>query len=217
MLTSVRRRVADRLAAPAGRLLAGSWRVEIIGEDRGSALAGQAYVLCCWHDVLLPVMWHHRHRGIAAMISEARDGQYLARFAESLGYGLIRGSSTRGAGRALLAAIRTLQSGLPIGVTPDGPRGPRRVLKPGTVAAAARTGVLVVPVHAEARPGWRAASWDRFLVPLPCAQVRLAYGEPVSVAAGEAAEATALSRLARELDEAARLAAWPDGAVTLTG
>lgn len=193
--------------------------MEVVGAECGStnALAAPPYVLLCWHDALLPVMWHHRHRGIAAMISEARDGQYLAAFAASLGYQLIRGSSTRGGRRALLGAIRALQSGTPVGITPDGPRGPRRMLKPGAIAAAARTRALVVPVHAEARPSWRARSWDAFLVPPPFARVRLAYGKPFEIPAGSVAEVAALQQATDELDHAARLAAWPDGAATPTG
>ena len=162
-------------------------------------------------------MWHHRDRGIAALVSEARDGQYLAAFASSLGYGLIRGSSTRGGRRAIRAAIRALQQGTPVGITPDGPRGPRRIAKAGAVTAAARTGALILPVHAEARPAWRAHSWDRFLVPAPFAAVRLAYGEPFEVATGPVAEEAALTRAAWELDQAARLTAWPDGGETRTG
>lgn len=173
------------------------------------------YVLLCWHDALLPVMWHHRHRGIRALVSEARDGQYLAAFAASIGYGLIRGSSTRSGRRALLGAIRSLQNGTPVGITPDGPNGPPRILKPGALAAAARSGAMVLPVHAEARPGWRARSWDRFLIPPPLARVRVAYGTPFEVGRDETGRAAA--RATRELDDAARLAAWPDGAAIPIG
>ena len=74
-----------------------------------------------------------------------------------------------------------------------------------------------MPVHAEARPSWRAGSWDRFLVPPPLARVRVAYGSPFEVGPGPAAEQGAVSRAMRELDDAARLAAWPDDAATPTG
>ena len=201
------------------RLLARTWRIKVIREECWSQVAasGAPYVLLCWHDALLPVMWHHRHRGIAAVVSEARDGQYLAALAISLGYGVITGSSTRGGGRALREVIRALQRGTPVGVTPDGPRGPRRVAKPGAMAAAARARVVIVPVHAESRPAWRANSWDEFLLPPPFARVRVAYGEPFRVGTGTEAEHVATNRAAHELDDAARLAAWPDGAETPTG
>jgi lysophospholipid acyltransferase (LPLAT)-like uncharacterized protein len=219
MLTVGRRHLARWLAPSGARWLARSWRVEVLGEERWHAVevAAGPYVLLCWHDALLPVMWHHRDRGIAALISEARDGQYLAAFAASLGYGLIRGSSTRGGRQALLGAIRALRKGTPVGITPDGPRGPPRIAKPGAITAASKGEALIVPVHAESRPAWRARSWDGFLVPPPFARVRVAYGDPFGVAAGSLAERAALKRATHELDHAARLAAWPDGAVTRTG
>ncbi len=176
---------------------------------------GRPYVLLCWHEALLPVMWHHRGRGIAAVISQARDGEYLAGFARSLGYRLIRGSSSRGGRRALTEAIRALRAGVPVGLTPDGPRGPARVAKPGAFLAAARAAAILVPVHAVARPATRAGSWDRFLLPWPAARVRLAYGEVIDAALlPDPAEIAA--RTAGALDEAMRLAAWPDGAATPT-
>jgi hypothetical protein len=217
-VTRLRRSLIAGLGPPAVRALARSWRIEVVGGGgEAPVFAGsQPYVLLCWHDALLPVMWYHRRRGIAALISEARDGQYLASLAASLGYRLIRGSTTRGARGALLGAVKALKRGVSIGVTPDGPQGPRRVAKPGAIAAAARGGGIVVPVHAEARPAWRAGSWDRFLVPGPFARVRMAYGQPFEVSPGAEAEAAALSRVARELAQAVRLAEWPDGAVIPT-
>jgi hypothetical protein len=208
-----------RFGPAAARLLARTWRISVLGEDswRRVTATERPYLLLCWHDALLPVMWHHRNRGIAALISEAQDGQYLAGFAASLGYGLIRGSSSRGASRALRGAIRALQQGIPVGITPDGPRGPRRMAKAGAVAAAARTGAMVLPVHANARPAWRARSWDGFLVPAPFAWVRVAYGEPFEVGAGESSERAGLRRASQELEQATRLAGWPDGGETHTG
>jgi lysophospholipid acyltransferase (LPLAT)-like uncharacterized protein len=68
-------------------------------------------------------------------------------------------------------------------MTPDGPRGPARVAKPGAVAAAQRSGAAIMPVGIGASPAWRAPSWDRFLVPSPFAKVRMVYGEPFGVPA----------------------------------
>ena len=216
-MTGLGRALVEGYGASAVTLLARSWRVDVLHRHRWASVAhtGRAFVLLCWHDALLPVMWLHRHRQIQAVISEARDGEYLTRFATSLGYGVIRGSSTRGGRRALLGAVRALERGNIVGITPDGPRGPRRTLKAGALVAAARAGALVLPVHADARPAWHARSWDAFLVPAPFARVRVAYGEPFEVEPGPPSPAaTALATEA--LDEAARMASWPDGAATLT-
>lgn len=207
------------LGPPLMAALARSWRVEVVNPEAARALLGPGgcYVLVSWHDALLPVLWHHRGRGIAAVVSEARDGRYLARLADRLGFGVIPGSSTRGGRRALLGAIRTLRAGIPVGLTPDGPRGPRREVKPGAVAAAQAAEVSILPVHAEARPGWRAGSWDRFLIPGPFARVRLAYGEAFRVERGADARLAGMTRLAQALNDAARMAAWPNGGATPTG
>lgn len=219
MMRRTTRAIAGRLGPGMVRLLARSWRVQVLQPEQWSRVAdaGRPYLLVCWHETILPVMWHHRDRGIAALISEARDGGYLASLAAALGYGLIRGSSSRSGRRALLGAVRALRRGVPVGITPDGPTGPRRVLKPGVISAAQLGGAVILPVHAEARPGWRAGSWDRFLVPPAFSRVRLAYGTPFEVGRGAAALPAAMMRATRELDLAARLAAWPDGAATPTG
>lgn len=214
-----RRWLAKTFGPTLMRWLAQTWRIEVVGPERWSEAVArrQPYVLLSWHESLLPVMWHHRKLGIAALISEARDGQYLASFARRLGYRTIQGSSTRGGVKALRGAIRALEEGVPIGLTPDGPRGPRRVVKPGVVAAAGRGGALIVPVHAESKPAWRAKSWDRFLVPPPFAKVRLAYGEPFTLERDPLGRKESLVRVTRELEAATRLAAWPDVAATPTG
>lgn len=213
------RRVTALLGPVLVRCLAWTWRIEVVAPERWTVLLAsrRPYVLLSWHESLLPVLWHHRRRGIAALVSEARDGQYLARLAMLLGYRLIPGSSTRGGVKALKGAIRALEDGVPVGLTPDGPRGPRRVVKAGVVAAAGRGNVLILPVHAEARPAWRARSWDRFLVPPPFARVRLAYGEPFTVEWNRDGRQAGIARVTRELEAATRLAAWPDVAATPTG
>jgi len=75
------------LAAPAIRLLAASWRVRTVHEERWLPLyhARRPHVFLLWHEVLLPLLWQHRRQGIAIVVSEAREGQYLADFARSIG------------------------------------------------------------------------------------------------------------------------------------
>lgn len=196
---------ARMVAGPAFRALAASWRIRTVDEARWRALydGRRAHVFLLWHEALLPLLWQHRRQAIAIVVSEARDGQYLADFAASLGYRAVRGSSTRGAARALLGAVRELQAGYAVAFTPDGPLGPRRVLKPGVVAAAQRGGGIVVPLHAEADRAWRLDSWDRFMIPKPGARVRILYGRPFEVAPGDAGLAAGLADAEERLREVA--------------
>jgi lysophospholipid acyltransferase (LPLAT)-like uncharacterized protein len=205
----VRLRVSPRavraFAIPAVRLLAATWRIRTEHEERWRPLydAGRAHVFLLWHEALLPLLWQHRGQGIAIVVSEAREGQYLADLGTVLGYRAVRGSSTRGASRALLGAVRELREGRAVAFTPDGPRGPRRELKPGVVAAAQRGGGVIVPIHAEASRAWRLHSWDRFIIPQPAARVTVRYGRPFEVAAGEAGLAEGLREAGRRLEEIA--------------
>ena len=87
--------------------------------------------------------------------------------------------------------------------TPDGPRGPRRELKPGVVAAAQRGGATIIPVHAEASRAWRLHSWDRFMIPKPAARVIIRYGRPFEVGPGESGLADGMVEAERRLEEIA--------------
>jgi lysophospholipid acyltransferase (LPLAT)-like uncharacterized protein len=198
--------VARAMSGPAVRMLASSWRIQVVHEERWRVLyqAKRPHVFLLWHEALLPLLWQHRNQGIAIVVSEARDGQYLSDLATTLGYGAVRGSSTRGGARALLGAVRELQAGGAVAFTPDGPRGPRRELKPGVVAAAQRGGGVIVPIHAEADRAWRLHSWDRFMIPKPLARVRITYGRPFEVAEGEMGLAEGLVRAADGLNEVSR-------------
>ncbi len=211
--------VGGLLARPAVRTLAASWRIQTITQNHWAALhqARQPYLLMCWHEALLPLLWRHRHSGIAIVVSQARDGQYLADLAASIGYRLIRGSSNRGAIRALLGAVKELQTGHPVAFTPDGPRGPRRELKPGVIRAAQKAGGIIIPMHAEADRAWRLDTWDRLAVPKPFARVRVTYGTPFRVAPGEAGLARGLQTAREELGDAVRKAQWLEDGATPTG
>ncbi len=184
-----------RLAILAGgaalRALAATWRIRVRNEEALLSLraANRAFIFSLWHGQLLPLLWHHRKRGVAVLISEHRDGELVARAAASLGYRLIRGSSTHGAERALLGLVRDLRRGIEVAITPDGPRGPSRKFAPGALVAANRAGVPILPVAASADRSWRLESWDRFMIPKPFARVTVAYGDAVEVEAADPREA----------------------------
>jgi len=202
------------LASPPLSWLSRSWRIELVGayeEWRELERSRKPYVLLAWHDAMLPLLWHHRGTGMTIVVSEAREGRYLAGYARRLGYLEARGSSTRGGVRALVGAIRVLRSGGSVAFTPDGPRGPRRTFKGGILLAAQRGKAPIVPVHADAGAAWRLGSWDRLLIPKPLARVRIAYGTPFRVDLGEGAKGPdplerARIRAIHELREAVRQA-----------
>jgi hypothetical protein len=165
------------------------------------------FIFSLWHGQLLPLLWQHRGEGVLVLISEHRDGEIVARAATSLGFGLIRGSSTRGADRALISMSRELQAGKEVAITPDGPKGPSEKFAPGALIAAQRSDSFIVPVAAAADRAWRLNSWDRFMIPKPFARVTIAYGEPAKVSAtSPRAAAEEGPRFEQLMGEAVRMA-----------
>lgn len=192
-----------RIAPAVMRVLGATWRVEAtLPEGADEVLERRrAVVIVLWHEELLPILWQHRGLGISAVVSIARDGQYLADAAGRLGYDVIRGSSRRGATQALLGALRALEERRSVAFTPDGPIGPRRVAKAGAAAAAQRAGVPMLPIRAEVSRAWRFRSWDRFVLPKPFARIRIRYGAPIDVGPGD----EGLERGVRDVQEALNL------------
>ncbi|HET7552929.1 MAG TPA: lysophospholipid acyltransferase family protein [Gemmatimonadaceae bacterium] len=177
------RRIARivRLGLPFLRLLASTWRIREVNRAPSQRLrdGGKPVIFTLWHGEMLALLWNHRGEGITVLISEHGDGEIIARVAEALGFRTVRGSTSRGAGRALLGMSRTVQGGGDVAFTPDGPRGPARKFAPGALIVAQRTGAPVITLAVSPSRSWRLKSWDRFVIPRPFARIRIAYGDPV--------------------------------------
>src|SRR5262249_35107673 len=139
-----------------------------------------------------------RNRGIVVITSENFDGEWIAGIIERFGYGTARGSSSRGAIKALHQLKRDMAEGKPTGFTVDGPRGPARVAQAGAVWLAKITGNPVVPFHLEASRAWTVNSWDKTQIPKPFSTVSIAMGEPFNVAPNATDTEVDLARRALE-------------------
>ena len=194
-------RAASRLGGGLLTALMGTTRVERSGTEHYEAWigSGRTAIYVLWHGRLLPCSYFHRDQGLATLISRHRDGDYIAGVVERWGFRVVRGSSSRGGAAAMLQMVRLLRSGVPLAVTPDGPRGPRQKMKTGPLFAAQRAGVPLIPVTAGTDRAWWFEGWDRFLVPQPFARIRLAYGEPLFVPEGAPPEE--VEHLAQVLEE----------------
>jgi lysophospholipid acyltransferase (LPLAT)-like uncharacterized protein len=174
------------------------WRVDGLEHFEGIRAGGRQPVMAFWHGRILPATFYFRNRQIVVITSENFDGEWIARIIESFGYGTARGSTSRGALKALHQMARDMRAGKPAGFTVDGPRGPARVAQPGAVWLAKATGNPVLPFHLEASAAWTLRSWDRTQVPKPFSTVAIAIGEPMPVARD--ADAGALEAARVELE-----------------
>ena len=191
--------VGYRLVAVLGSTL--RWRTEGLEHLDGVVAGGRQPVMAFWHGRILPATYYFRRRGIVVITSENFDGEWIAGIIERFGYGTARGSTSRGAVKALVQLKRDMAAGKPAAFTLDGPRGPSQVAQPGAVWLAKATGNPIIPFHIESDRYWTAKSWDRTQIPKPWANVAIAIGEPIEVppdaddAAREQARLTLEARL----------------------
>jgi len=163
--------------------LGASWRfTRVRVRERESRIErGERCIFAFWHSRILPLVYTHRRRSIAVLVSRHRDGELTARVIERLGFRTARGSSTRGGEAGLRDLLQHAEEGHLLAITPDGPRGPARRVKPGLVYLASRTGYAVQPLAAAAGRCWTLRSWDGFRIPQPFARLVVTYGAPITV------------------------------------
>lgn len=139
----------------------------------------ERFIYTFWHEGLLaPLATRPK---IRVLISQHTDGEFIAQVCQRLGIGVVRGSTARGGCQALLEMIRDDDDSMHLGITPDGPRGPRRKLKPGAVMVASQSGMAIVPVGIGFVRAWRFDSWDRFALPCPGSLMVGIVGQPIHV------------------------------------
>jgi len=134
-------------------------------------LPSKNFIMACWHGELLMIPYAYtRYRktpNVKLMISDHFDGSLIAYTLSKFGFGTVRGSSTRNAAKALIASIRELRAGSDLGITPDGPKGPRHVVADGIVVMAQKASVNIVLVEIKPSAYWQLNSWDKFIIPKP--------------------------------------------------
>lgn len=175
--------LAGGLGAGAISLLGRTLSIRMIGAERleRAREGGRKVLYAFWHEGLLVATYAFRRQGIRVLVSQHRDGELIARTIERMGYGTIRGSSTRGGTRALFRMAAAGAAGDDLGVTVDGPRGPRLEVKPGTLFIAGRSGLPIVPFAVASHKPCVLSSWDRFMIPRPFSTAVIAFGEPLTV------------------------------------
>lgn len=173
--------VVPPLAANLYKFLGATCSREVRGEEhfegmlrtRGTAL------LALWHEATGILACLHQGRNFHSTASYSFDGELAARAVHCFGAETVRGSSSNGGSEALREMEKVLGRVPAVGITMDGPRGPRRVAKPGIAILSARTGAPIVPNAAAIARCWRTRSWDEFIIPKPFGHAIYAYGPPV--------------------------------------
>lgn len=168
------------------RILLATLRIRIV--DHVGLLGkphDRPYIWIFWHNRLMMfprlIERYLNQRQTAALTSASKDGEIVATFLANFGVRSIRGSSSRRGAAALIEMKSLLAEGCDVGITPDGPRGPRYYLNPGVLKLAQKTGIPVIPANVEYSRFWRLKTWDGFMIPKPFSKVEITMGELVEI------------------------------------
>ena len=159
-------------------------KVTIKGEENLLKLikSGKPVLLCAWHGRMLFPSWYIRHHTTAHIISSRHpDSEILAHILRHWGYGLIRGSTKKGGGRVIREMTEIFKRGGIIAITNDGPKGPARIAKSGSIGLAIKNNVNIITVTGCATKYWQMKSWDRFMLPKPFGKIQIIVSDPMDI------------------------------------
>jgi lysophospholipid acyltransferase (LPLAT)-like uncharacterized protein len=176
-------RVAGLVGYVLVRILGSTVRFQTTGWEHFEAIdnAGKLPIYSFWHDRIIAGTYFFRNRGIIVLSSSSFDSEYTARCIQRLGFGIIKGSSTRGGIQALVGMIRMMKQGFAMAFTIDGPKGPRYEAKAGPILLAKKTGNPLMPFVIECEKFWTIKSWDRLQIPKPFTKANLIISPPIFV------------------------------------
>ncbi|MGV6800338.1 MAG: lysophospholipid acyltransferase family protein [bacterium] len=177
------------------RLVNATTRWQVIGQKNYDAAIKNkdGFIVAFWHSrimMMVPVRLHYPGR-FYFMISEHRDGTMIAKGVEAFNIDFARGSARnlnkkfkeKGGAKAMRVLLSALKDGSAVGMTPDGPRGPRQKCQIGLVRLALASGKPIIPVAYAIKGSKIFNSWDRFHWPMPFSKGCYVYGEPIMVTA----------------------------------
>lgn len=134
------------------------------------ASANETTLFCCtWHGRLavFPAIYNHLGLTFKVVLSRHKDGEVISKVLDYYGHSAIRGSSRKGAVSAMRNLIEAMRVGGILGVTPDGPKGPKHKLKGAILSVAQKYKLPIVHVCFSASRSVTLSSWDGFMLPIP--------------------------------------------------
>lgn len=142
--------------------------------------SGKPVIVVFWHNRLfLNALGWTYDRPFHMLISKHSDGQLISQVMGNFGIDTISGSTNKDGTAALRSMVKTLKAGNPVGITPDGPRGPRFHISDGVITLARLAGADIIPGISSVKKRKIIKSWDRFIFALPFTKACFVWGSPI--------------------------------------
>lgn len=138
------------------------------------------FIVCFWHGhlAMMPFAWQAK-KNFFMLVSQHGDAQFIAKVVHHANIQTIHGSTNRGGADAARILLKKLKEPCAIGITPDGPRGPKGSIAPGIVKIAQWSGCPIICLSIAMSRKKLLSSWDRFLLPLPFSKATFAASAPL--------------------------------------
>ena len=150
----------------------------------------RGYLLACWHETVIGMTLAQKGRLFCAISSRSAAGNVVAHIIKKLGFYSIQGSRSNGGKEVRASGLEYLSRGVSVAITVDGSKGPRRIVKPGIVDLAIKSGALILPGSVHIDHFWTLNTWDKFRIPMPFSRITIVYGEPIFVASDTTSTST---------------------------
>ena len=164
------------------KFLFGTSRWNIKGRSQINKILtdGKSVIIASWHSHLLPTFMDlagNQYYGLAGL---HKDAELISKIGDKMGWKLLRGSSSDRGKKVYKEIVNVLASpGNVVALTPDGPQGPPKIPKPGTIRAAQKTGAVIIPAMGQSTRRWSFTNWDTFFVGKPFSRIEMIYGDPL--------------------------------------
>ncbi|MDY6861847.1 MAG: lysophospholipid acyltransferase family protein [Thermodesulfobacteriota bacterium] len=189
-MAKIKNQFIRKITVPLINLFSGllwkTLRIKILNQEGLNTLLAknEAFILAGWHENMffLPLSLFLIKNNVSVLVSPSHDGKTLARVLNNLGMNTVKGSSRRGGYSGFKALERNLRKNQCVSIALDGPQGPRREIKRGTILLAKHTGKPILPIIIACnRYKVFEKTWDRFFLPYPFAKTVMIYGNPVYI------------------------------------
>ena len=158
-----------------------SWEIEGANHYEKAVKNGKSVIIASWHSTLLTVFMGLSNKNFYGMAGNHHpEAEIISGIGNKLGWQVIRGSSTDGGKKAyndMLGALK--KPGTVFAITPDGPQGPAKRPKAGTIRAAQKTSAVIVPTAGQSTKRWSFKNWDTFYLTKPFGRTVLLFGSPI--------------------------------------
>ena len=198
----IRIKQPGRIVAWLIRTIAGTLRYRVVNNEGMFYPGDVRHLWVFWHNRMFLIPWLRQNlfpgQLGAFLTSPSGDGQIIAEACSEFGLKPVRGSSSRRGAQAMIEMAQMIKAGYDIGITPDGPRGPRYQLNMGVIKLAQLTGAMILPIHVRYDRAIKFKTWDGFQLPLPFSGVEIEFALPINVPRRMTEEECEQQRLAIE-------------------